>query len=823
MKDLKLEFKLFFSWKNIILASLIGLLLVSYIFLSVKSRENTLVFEENQVYNKYLQQLFEEKFQLKTDQDLVDKMIDSLNEVIIDVEMGDRKKIVSDLMIFYELASKYKNNPLTAKHLEIGEAEIDSQLKYLGELKAKGLSLERDVYSLKSANLFKTCLELSQSSFFIIAMLLVLMNSLGADFTSGSFMLRKTSPSKRISYYVSKVIASLLYFLMTYSFVAFWGIILCMCIGDGFGSLTYPIKIGPLFDDKLNYFFKIMPIGLYSFKMITYYLLYAGFSISLYLFFISLIKEEMVSLCLLSGILLLANNHYKDLLMIKKLGILPSELWLNPLKFSYAREMVYDFNLNWTFTIFIGLLAIFIVILLVGFMENLAFVQNFRLALRRDLRDSYFTSYEQKANSFFLLKFELKKIFARKEVYSFTMALAFIVISLSLGQKLAYREAKDRLYDSLLSGITDIEALIEGNGRPSDKNMYRGILKGYLGAIDLYEKGDKDFVNVAIEAINLLDSKITGDIFYGQTGYTKLIHDKTMDELKKKAIESPIYLTGFYKMTPFDQDRNFFQSMEYTRISEYYHDSQAFVLDKLLTSSGIYLVFGLLSFILGVGLCLELGRSRSIEFMNLSPVASKTLVLSKILAQAIGLMLIVLVSLFVSHLSMTATASPLDLNYPKETYSIKIDKDKSDTQLPRKDFIGVDKTKITKDTSKVSLYYQTMFAYNFKSILLIVCSLAFTITLSYYLSTFIESRYIMTSLTFVILLLGYFISEFVLKGFSFISPFTWLKADDIASGIKEVRYASTMFSWYIGVLILGFWTLILYNMSKARYKKIFRR
>lgn len=157
MENFKLERKIFFSWKNILV-----LVLVSFLISSLNFIDN--YRNKEYAYKNYLTEVrsYKNKLVGARKAESFRKDIDVLCDKIYKIGQlfsSNKKKEGVDALIDFYKSKEIREKDFIRVVMELPEKKIEERLNFLYALKAKDLGLEGDVYSLVATNHVKSLID----------------------------------------------------------------------------------------------------------------------------------------------------------------------------------------------------------------------------------------------------------------------------------------------------------------------------------------------------------------------------------------------------------------------------------------------------------------------------------------------------------------------------------------------------------------------------------------------------------------------------------------------------------------------------------------
>lgn len=813
MENFKLERKIFFSWKNILV-----LVLVSFLISSLNFIDN--YRNKEYAYKNYLTEVrsYKNKLVGARKAESFRKDIDVLCDKIYKIGQlfsSNKKKEGVDALIDFYKSKEIREKDFIRVVMELPEKKIEERLNFLYALKANNLGLEGDVYSLVATNHVKSLIDKFQSPYFFILILLILAKDFTKDYEGGNFMLRKTIPCSRFSYFASKIIGGVGFFIFGLGLICLFSTLLCLVFGQGLGSLYYPIVL------KTESGMRMVTISLYLAKAIGYLSLYALVSFSLFMLIVIFLKEIMISASLLSILLLAMSKPSSNIfyLVYKE-----KMTWFFPFKYLNFVNMITDRRLNFILPLIISLVFFYLISYLLTKLEDLSLVQSaFAQKRVKDIGKSL-KDYEK---SKFLLSpylfFEVKKLTKPKSTYLTIGIVLIATIIFNLSQISAYHKSLGSFKMILeLNKRHLVESLQDEASNGIKKDETRAYIDIFDKTIQSINKGEVSMINTGLDKLTKLERRQPGNYGIGLTSSQIDIHDALFKETLARKGLSPIFSIVSLEETPFDRERDFFEELSYKKHSESHQLSRDFILNKLFKKNISLVMIGILVFSLAKGLGLERGEGQPIKFMNTQPVKTWGLITSKLLAQVLVIMLSAGLIFFSFSLSLALLGLPYSYNTPSVHYKMGKD-DGASLELKRTNMMIKHLSMEKEEDEIVTISFNDIRNDNIKLLALTFFSLVFVSLLAYLLSIYVKNANLVSILVLTVMALAYGLSGFIMTKLDFILPFIWFRHSTIIDGTENILRGQRLYNFTNGSMILIIWSIILFVLSFISYKKVFRR
>jgi ABC-type transport system involved in multi-copper enzyme maturation permease subunit len=682
---------------------------------------------------------------------------------------------------------------------------------YFQELVDRGLPYEDPAYSITGFNFVKSVIDTAFGVPLALLILLLIADIFADEKSNGTEKIRLIQPVKRINILLAKLAAVIVFVLFFIIVTALVSYILAGILGDGFGSLHYPVEVdyGSTGTSR--------PVGEYAGLAAFYYCLYLLFIISGIALFAVIVKETSIVAAL--GILLIIIGN--------KWGASPSHF--NPfsfLNFHYflimARANPLTSHLNlvylprvqgnfWIATgVALGISALLII--LTYYLSTTTWVQNFTLTQKRKDGNKALSKYEKKRHlPLPYFRFEVLKIIKKRTAVVPFLLLLVLVMLYGLDQYNQYEEFRN-------SELAYHQALVviffNSINQPAPEGVSEelidrsDIIKGYevhSNALEAHKSRDIGRITEA-QKDTLLDATSRMISYYPSEAIT--VYCATQDEIAERQVQ-PVYSNslsdGGLVSSPFARESD----LKYIRNWNIRNSqpSITFIINSLFKNGLAIIALAIFAVSLALGFSDETQDTRTIYLLNTQPLHCRRIYFGKLLAQGAVFLSMVLILTTVLFGGLRLAGSPVEKNFPAVQYLNKIDEDYTGVKLWRSGLREHEGKGLPAAASSmfVGFTFRDMIDENIEMIAMLILSGLAMVAFAMLASQKIRHKIGVSLGTALVFGLGYLASRYVLKGAGIFFPFIWLNSPLVATGETSMIFDITIMNSLIGILVLTLW------------------
>lgn len=848
MVNLKFEIKKVLRGKKILIAIILSLLISSVLFagnyIDQYKISNKIVDDYYPLYEKlanhsqFLITRAAERGVEDRERDEYIKPNESLGAVLMELfDLASNEKldkVPNKILEFYDKYEDYSKvaiiNPLA-----ISENKILSEREYYENLSKQNLPYEDNEYSITGANFLKSVVDKAYGLPLALLLLLLSIDVFSGENMDGTKKIRSIQPVKRINIFYGKVMAALVYSTIFIASLLIYSYLIGGIFGNGFGSFLYPVKRGPMvlttaIDSVV--LFELVSIGKYILVSTAYFLAYILFALSIVSLVTSLLKETLlvatVSLILISLASLLSEKYIEVGQWID--GIRPSYPIMNPFAFEFTEKMIQDLRLNALLVILIPIFFSLLVVYISYGLTKLSFVQNFLASKRVKDGEASLKSYENKRTKlrFVNLRFELLKIFKKKEVYIVAIIILFLVLVYSYNSSLNYDQAyldRQDFYEWRLERTEETLNYYQDKEGPMKAHLERDY-ENYLEYKIAYENNDREKIaDSMISEIIVNRDSASGFMGYPDRGFaleTIKINLAEMDEIKERKLEPPLPYAYEVRTTPFDNFRSLQDKIRYIDHSKRYQPSITYIINGIFKENLNYLILLIIAIAFATGFTDEREGKDTLRLLNIQPVESRKTYLAKFFARSLVFVSLIILVIGIAFSLLFVSNKNIEANYPAIYYENKVEDDFEGHKALRKNLAyNQDKLDIQEEKDNKFVYYsfRDMWSENMEMLAIFLMLAIMLIGISMLISLKIKNRWQTSLFTLLIFVGGYGASTGLIKRYSYLFPFIWANQVLVSSGQANIEFDTNLIKSKLGIIVLILWIFIISLVGIKRYNK----
>lgn len=401
-----------------------------------------------------------------------------------------------------------------------------------------------------------------------------------------------------------------------------------------------------------------------------------------------------------------------------------------------------------------------------------------------------------------------------------------VVIS-SIYTSFEYIKIKESNLDTLKLALKIEEILIEGNQGPS-KKIHKANYKAISETIDKIDNED-DFALIDFYKMDI--KKATGGSNfayegYGYTRYSATVKTKLLEEIEKRGKTPALSIHPNAMFTPFDKSRTLSEYIIAQKWEKPHHNSVGFTINNGFKDIITPIAIMLLLFGLSTGFSEEYHRTKTINLLNIQPVSSLKIYTSKIMAKITMVIITLVLALTISTVSLMVLGNSIEADYPVVQYHSVEEVEKDD------EIEGIPSVYLTENQGKrvdeklkkrVGFSFRNISNENLEMILLIITGSFLLLVVSGLISFTKLGKWMISTLSLLIFVIGLIVSELVFKGSIISIPFMWMNPKNVASGEASMVYNQVLFKPFSMILVLGLASFILLTLGIYIYRFAYRR
>ena len=748
---------------------------------------------------------------------------------------GQMEEVPSKLLEIYDEYEAYSEKAVK-KTLSISETKLRADRDYYGFLLENGLPYEDLEYSLRGSNFARSLVDKIYGLPLALMILVLSVDIFTLESENGNEKIRKIQPVKRSYLFYSKFFAALIYSLIFIFMTLISVYLLAGIFGSGFGTFSYPVARGPQIltasKDGLV-LFDLMSTGKYIITSSLYFAIYMGFSLSLVCLLATIFKDGLLVSLASILILPLGNGLTSGLIENRQwtLGQMPKYPIGNPLSFGFPGKILGDLRLEPLRIIWVPILLSLILVYLAYKLSENSYIQTIFRGQRQRDGETSLRQYEGKKSSgrFVNLRFEMVKLFRKKEVYVVCIMISFLALVYGLSASRNYDRAYDERQDYYTWRMEKNLAMMEDYGRGNIYDEVKKIYESDKAYMEAYENGDR--TRIASSLISLIyenQDQALGFMGYEGEGFSREtieINVREMEEIIARDVDPPIPPNFEVKSTPFDRFRTTSDYLRYMDSSKRYQPSINYIYNGVFENGLNYLILLFLVVSLGIGFSLEGGRNQRIRLMNIQPRRSREIYLSKLGSQILVLFSLVILSVGILLGGLRILGRKSEPSYPAIYYENELDQDYNGEKLFRKNLpANMEADASDFEGNKFIGYsFRDMGHENLEMTVIFILVAMMGLVVAMLISLFVASRWAVSLATIVTFLIGFVLSKYILKGKSGLLPFIWLDGKSIASGDTSVVFNSGLINWYVAIPVLVIWMGAVTFLGIRKYKDKYGR
>ena len=847
MVNLKFEIKKILRGKKILMAIILSLLISSVLFVGNYMDQykisNKIVDDYYPLYEQlanHSQFLITRAAERGVEDRVRDEYIkpnESLGVVLMELfqlaENEEFEKIPNKILEFYDKYEDYSKEAII-NPLSISESKIESEREYYNNLSKKNLPYEDNEYSITGVNFLKSVVDKAYGLPLALLLLLLSINIFSGENMDGTKKIRSIQPVKRINIFYGKVMAALIYSSIFIVSILISSYLIGGIFGNDFGNFLYPVQRGPMLltaSKDSVVLFELLTIGKYILLATAYFLAYILFSLSVVSLVTTFFKETLIvstiSLILISLASLVSKKYIEVGQWID--GIRPNYPIMNPFAFEFVEKMLQDLRLKPLLIILIPILFSLALVYISYALTKFSFVQNFFAKKRIKDGEISLKNYESKNTKrrFVSLRFELLKLFKKKEIYLVAIIIASLVLVYSYNSIQKYNEVyldREDFYSWRLERTEETLNYYQDKEGPMKGNLKRDYER-YLKYKNAYEENNKIIITDSmISQIYELGDGI-GFMGYPSGKFaaeTIKINADEMNEIKERKIDPPLPYAYEVKITPFDKFRSLQDKIRYKDGSKRYQPSITYIINGVFKDNLSYLILIIIVMAFAIGFTDEKEGKDTLRLLNIQPVESKRIYLAKFFARGLVFISLIVLVIGIAFTGLFISGKKIEANYPAIFYENKVEEDFQGDKLLRKNLAyNEDNIDIEGENNNKFIYYsfRDMWSENIDMIVNFLMVGIMLIGISMLISLSIKNRWQTSLLTLLIFITGYGASTGLMKGYSYLFPFIWANQGLVSSGQANIEFNTNLINSKLGIIVLILWIFIISFVGIKRYNK----
>ena len=848
MVNLKFEIKKILRGKKILIAIILSLLISSVLFVGNYMDQykisNKIVDDYYPLYEKlanHSQFLMTRAAERGVEDRVRDEYIkpnESLGAVLMELfDLASNEKfdkVPNKILEFYDKYEDYSKEAII-NPLAISENKILSEREYYENLSKQNLPYEDNEYSITGANFLKSVVDKAYGLPLALLLLLLSIDIFSGENMDGTKKIRSIQPVKRINIFYGKVMAALVYSTIFIASLLIYSYLIGGIFGNGFGSFLYPVKSGPMvlttaIDSVV--LFELITVGKYILLATACFLAYILFALSIVSLVTTLFKETLivstVSLILISLASLFSKNYIEVSQWID--GVRPNYPIMNPFAFEFVEKMLQDLRLKPLLIILIPIFFSLLLIYISYVLTKISFVQNF--LARKKIKDgeTSLKRYESKKTSgrFVNFRFELLKIFKKREIYIVAIIIASLVLVYSYNSIQKYNEAyldREDFYSWRLERTEETLNYYQDKEGPMKASLQRDY-EQYLEFKIAYENNDREKIaDSMINEINENRDSAKGFMGYPDKGFaseTIKINVGEINEIKERKIDSPLPYAYEVRTTPFDKFRSLQDKIRYIDYSKRYQPSITYIINGIFKDNLNYLILLIIAMAFATGFTDEKEGKDTLRLLNIQPIQSKRIYLGKFFARGLVFISLIALVIGIAFTALLISGKKVEANYPAIHYENRVEEDFQGGKLLRKNLAANEDNISIKDEEKnMFVYYgfRNMWSENIEMLVIFLIVGIMFIGISMFISLNVKNRWQTSLLTLLIFVTGYGASIGLIKGYSYLFPFIWANQGVVSSGQANIEFNTNLINSKLGIIVLILWIIIISFVGIKRYNK----
>ena len=848
MVNLKFEIKKILRGKKIIIAIILSLIISSVLFvgnymnqykISNKIIEDYYHFYEKLTnHNQFLISRAAERGVEDRVRDEYIKPNEGLGAVLMEIfqlaEREELEKIPSKVLEFYDKYEDYSKvaiiNPLS-----ISETKIKSEREYYKTISKQNLPYEDNEYSITGANFLKSVVDKAYGLPLALLLLLLSIDIFSGENMDGTKKIRSIQPVRRINIFYGKIMAALIYSTIFIGFLLISSYLLGGIFGNGLGSFLYPVQRGPMLltaSKDSVVLFELITIGKYILLSTVYFLAYILFILSIVSIVTSLFKETLIVSTVSVILIFLASLISKKYIEVGQWtdGIRPKYPIINPFAFEFVEKMLQDLRLKPLLIILIPILFSLVLVYISYALTKFSFVQNFLANKKVKDGEVSLKKYEGNKTSkiFVNFRFEILKLFKKREIYIVAIIIASIVLVYSYNSIQKYNEVcleREDFYSWRLERTEESLNYFQDKEGPMEANLKRDYER-YLEYKIAYENDDRE--KIADSMINEImenGESAKGFMGYPDKGFaseTIKINVSEMNKIKERKIDSPLPYAYELRTTPFDKFRSLQDKIRYMDNSKRYQPSITYIINGIFKENLNYLILLIIAMAFAIGFTDEKEGKDTLRLLNIQPVEGKSIYLGKFFARGLVFIALIVLVIGIAFAALLISGNKIEANYPAIHYENQVEEDYQGDKLLRKNLASnEDNIPLKDEENNMFVYYRfrDMWSENMEMLVNFLIVGIMLIGISMLISLNINNRWQTTLLTLLIFITGYGASIGLIKGYSYLFPFIWANQGLVSSGQANIEFNTNLINSKFGIIVLILWIFIISFVGIKRYNK----
>lgn len=848
MVNLKFEIKKVLRGKKILIAIILSLLISSVLFVGNYMDQykisNKIVDDYYPLYEKlanHSQFLMTRAAERGVEDRVRDEYIkpnESLGAVLMELfDLASNEKfdkVPNKILEFYDKYEAYSKEAII-NPLSISEHKILSEREYYENLSKQNLPYEDNEYSITGTNFVKSVVDKAYGLPLALLLLLLSISIFSGENMDGTKKIRSIQPVKRINIFYGKVMAALVYSSIFIASLLISSYLIGGIFGNGFGSFLYPVQRGPMLltaSKDSVVLFELISIGKYIMLATAYFLAYILFTLSIVSLVTTLFKQTLivstVSVILISLASLLSKRYIEVGQWVD--GIRPNYPIMNPFSFEFVEKMLQDLRLKPLLIILIPILFSLALVYISYALTKFSFVQNFFAKKRIKDGEISLKSYESKKTkgNFVSFRFELLKIFKKREIYIVAIIIGSLVFIYSYKSIQKYNEAyldRQDFYTWRLERTEETLNYYQDKEGPMKGNLERDYER-YLEFKIAYKNNHREKIaDSMIDEIYENGESAKGFMGYPDKGFaseTIKINVDEMNEIKERKIDPPLPYAYEVRTTPFDKFRSLQDKIRYIDNSKRYQPSITYIINGIFKENLNYLILLIIAMAFAIGFTDEKEGKDTLRLLNIQPVQSKRIYLGKFFARGLVFISLIVLVVGTAFTLLLISGKNIEPNYPAIYYENQIEDDFQGDMLLRKNLASnEDNIAIEEEKDNKFIYYsfRDMWSENIEMIVNFLIVGIMLIGISMLISLNIKNRWQTSLLTLLIFITGYGASTGLMKGYSYLFPFIWANQGLVSSGQGNIEFNTNLINSKLGIVVLILWMFIISFVGIKRYNK----
>ncbi len=849
MVNFKFEIKKILRGKKILIAIFLSLLISSVLFIGNYMNQYKISGRIIEDYYPWYEKLISESesFTVRMDEKGIsdkdkkeylkpnEKLQIALLELFQLADTKNMEEIPDKILELYDEYEEYSKRAIK-KTLGVSDIRLNADKEYYMYLSKNKLSYEDTEYSITGANFVKTVVNRIYGLPLALLLILLCVDIFSGENMNGTENIRKIQPVKRVNIIYSKLFASFLYSIFFLLSLIISSYLIGGIFGNGFGTFSYPVQRGPQIltasKDSIV-LFELISIGKYILLSTVYFGAYILFILGVVSFSSVIFKDTLlvsvISVILVSIAHLVSTKFIDTGKWIQ--GIMPNYPIFNPFAYEFSNRMIQDLRLKPLAIMWIPIIMTLIIVYLSYILSRNSYIQTMFKGRRIKDGETSLKEYENKNHigKFVNFRFEILKIFRKKEVYITTIIIISMVsvygYNSSKEYKRIYQDRED-FYNWRLENLDEaLNYFTEGDMH----NKLKADYEKYIKFKKAYENNDRDIISDSmISAIYENQEQAIGFMGYSDKGFsleTIMINISEIEEVKERNVEPPLPYAYEVKSTPFDKFRTMADYLRYMDYSKRYQPSITYIINGIFKNGLNYLILLVLTIALATGFIAEREKNHTLRLMNIQPIKSKNIYLGKLFAQIIVFVSIIILSLGILFAGLLISGKKVEANYPVIRYENKIDENYQGEKLLRRN-LAVNKKQEPIEVGSnqfVGYEFRDMSKENIEMIIIFIIIGIMSLGFAMLISLNIKNRWLISIMTILVFVLGYGFSMGILKGISLGLPFIWLNQALVSSGEANIIFDTNFINVKLGVAILALWIVITVFLGVKKYNKKYGR